>query len=134
MTTRYLNLDDHDHADNGGDQAPELPVCYDEQGRPVAVVNPEYEPERPPDWLREDRLETIRRFIEVLAEHGTVTEAGQNIVTLAWLCNVRQFRTQKELADYLRVTPARAAQIVSRVGDIFPGMNRLKRRQKQRSA
>jgi len=124
--------DDDKQGYNEPDPAPpEMPIAFDADHRPCAVAHPVYEEPEPPDWLREDRLRTIRLLLEALTAHGTAMSAGEHAYGLAWLCNVRPFKSQRELAAFLGVSEGRASQIMGRLAVDFPDMANLKRRQKK---
>jgi hypothetical protein len=114
------------------DYAPELPG-FDDKGRPVPrTFNPVWEPPEQRDMLKEARLDALRGFLEMISSYGDAEDIGRRVVLLAWLCNVKAFKSQAEAAANLRITPARASQLMAEIAKDFPSLGRLKHRQRQR--
>jgi hypothetical protein len=132
MTTHFnpIPLDDYD--DTTPDYAPEMPLAFDADGRPVKVAHPAYEPPPAPNAIREARLDAIRGFLEMVSAYGDAEDIGRRVIFMAYLCNAKEFKSQAEVASYLRITPARASQLMAEIAKDFPSLGRLKHRQRQR--
>jgi hypothetical protein len=111
--------------------APELPLAYDDEGRPIPVAHPVYydaDPE-PDDPEQDGFLLKLAAFIGWLAEGSDVETAGRKALLLAHFCGKSGCRTDSELATKMNLTKARLSQLRSELATILPnGLGRCNRR------
>lgn len=104
------------HSDDPGDEAPvapELPCYFDEQGRPVGVVDPVFEGE--PDTTDSAGSVELEPFLACLMTAATsVGTVGERVACLAYLLNVQQVRSLRDLARLLGVSHVTAQKRVNR--------------------
>jgi hypothetical protein len=121
----FHDLDIHDDETT----PPEMPLAFDEAGRPIAVTHPTYEAgEDYDDDPRADMQTAIGNFLELLASSGDAYKSGQVLQVLAFLAGRTPYRTKAELAAALNVTPSRISQILKAIPEEFQSLIALKNR------
>lgn len=111
--------------------APELPVHFDEDGRPCFVDMPTDEPEADD---RADVRESLAGLIRLLTDGATALQAGQRVHLLAYAVGVNGHRTQQALADELNISKGRLSQIRREMPKELGGLLKLKARTAKRRA
>lgn len=112
-------------------QPPEMPLGYDDLGRPVPTVEPIYECAQPDEGdQRGDFEEKLARFLSWLAEGGNVQTAGRKVLVLAHLAGKSGCRSDAELAAKLNMSRARISQLRADLARTLPSLGRCRRRQK----
>ncbi len=123
-----MNDDDNIELEN---DAPELPVAFDESGHPVAVSPPVYETpdDDTQDAPRSDFQEKLADFLQWLVADATVEQAGRKAILLAHLAGKSGCKTDKELARRLNISGGRISQLRAEIIDDFGSLGRCNRRQ-----
>lgn len=113
------------------DIAPEMPLAFDSEGRPVAVTLPFYSPpdDDTQDDPRSDFQEKLAGFLQWLAAGATVEQAGRKAILLAHLAGKSGCKTDKELARRLNISGGRVSQLRAEIIDDFGSLGRCNRRQ-----
>jgi hypothetical protein len=109
---------------------PEMPVAFDEQGRPVPVSHPVYDPGEAEqiDQPRADASSILAEFLRTMTKGRTANQAGQALHILAFWAGVHEAETNRALAAALKVSPGRITQIMAVIAGDFPSLARLKSR------
>lgn len=93
--------------------APELPTCFDDEGRPIAVVQPLYE--TPPDDAPEDdQLDKLAAWLDWL-DHGDERDAGIRIKLIRHFCGKSNCKTDADFAAKYRLSKGRISQLRSEI-------------------
>ena len=122
-----MNDDDNIELEN---DAPELPVAFDEAGHPVAVSCPVYEtPDETQDDPRREFQEKLATFLQWLAAGSNVEQAGRKVILLAHLAGKSGCKNDKELARRLNISGGRISQLRAEIIDDFGSLGRCNRRQ-----
>jgi hypothetical protein len=135
-----------------GKQIPPLPVedafcvsCrYDTSGKPAAIHAPSEDeialaslpaPAEADDLPEErrfssaDALHYVLKFLLTkLTSDATPLQVGQRAIALAYLADMTEAKTNRELAVLLKVTPGRVTQILQAIPTEFQSLLRLKSR------
>jgi hypothetical protein len=118
--------------------APEMPVAFDQDGRPIAIAEPaiyDVRQREPDDFERKvyeakhDSFEQrLVLLIAWLAGDGSVFVCGLKAKLLRHVCGRSGCRTDAELANELGVSGARISQIRAELNRLLPGIGRWNHR------
>ena len=111
------------------DIPPEMPLAFDEAGRPVAVAHPVYAADDPQDAPQADFAEKLARFLQWLTEGGDVVRAGTKAFIVLHLAGQSGFKTARELAVRLNISNGRFSQLRAEIIEEFGSFGRCNSRQ-----
>ena len=116
-------------------EAPELPieekVYYDETGRKVAATTTVNIEARHWQVDVDPRIEIIRAmldFIELLGADDALS-LGQRLLVILFKCGRSPHKTQRELADAMRISESRLSHIMAEMPGELDSLMKLNRRQ-----
>jgi hypothetical protein len=115
---------------------PEWVTGYDEHQRPIPVAHPVYDPAEDDGgddlvFSRADLAQALKGFISMAAETGgTPLRIGQNLLITNYKLGCSKWKTDRELAKFMGVTPGRLSQLIKQLPPPFAALARLNRRQK----
>lgn len=89
------------------DIAPEAPLCFDEQGRPVAITLPIYQPS---EEIQDDHLDRLAAWLEWL-DRGKAEAVGIRVKLIRHICGKSEAKSDSALADELNISKSRISQI-----------------------
>ena len=88
--------------------SPEMPLAFDDDHRPVAVVHPVYE--TPDDAPQDDHLDRLASWLDWL-DHGDERDAGIRIKLIRHICGKSAFKTDAAFAAKYGLSKGRISQL-----------------------
>lgn len=102
-------------------QPPEMPLAFDDEGRPVPVSHPAvYDADLEPDADGHNEFQAkLGAFLRWLTDGATVESAGRKALLIAHLAGQGANQTDAELAKRIGVSRARVSQLRREIANDF---------------
>jgi len=129
---QFQPQDDDDATDQ---EAPEMPMAFDSEGRPIKVTHPIFETmDEDEDATRHSnaRGEIVAGLMRMLTHNADAAKAGQRLLVVAYLSGaIPECKTHRDLAARLNISPGRVSQIINDLRAIMPSLAVCNSRQRR---